>query len=84
MAGHQIRRFEIGAEKGGDDMSRYERSQYFERLCALRMAYETRGVADRFATVSIEDVIQLAERELATVVVAAEDAEAVAAKDELN
>ena len=65
-------------------MGRYERSKYFERLCALRMAYETRGVADRAASISIADVIQLAERELATVVVAAQDAEAVAAKDELN
>jgi hypothetical protein len=46
-------------------MSRYERTTYFERLCALRAAYEARQAADRTGTISIAEVIAFAERELA-------------------
>ena len=49
-------------------MSRYERTTYFERLCALRAAYEAREVADRTGTISIAEVTAFAEREIAAVI----------------
>jgi hypothetical protein len=53
--------------EGRRPMSRYERTTYFERLCALRASYETREVADRTGTISIAEVIGFAERELVAV-----------------
>jgi hypothetical protein len=52
--------------EGRQDMSRYERGIYFERLCALRAAYAAQGAEDRAVSISIEAVIEFAERELAT------------------
>lgn len=53
-------------------MNRYERTRYFERLCALRAAYEPGGVADRFGFVSIAEVIAFAERTLVAVSIPAD------------
>lgn len=70
-------------------MSRYERTTYFERLCALRAAYENRAVADRTATISIAEVIAFAERELDAVPApidtsASDEATPSASADQLN
>ena len=70
-------------------MSRYERTTYFERLCALRAAYQTREVADRSGTISIAEVIAFAERELATAIApveptASDDSVPAESADHLN
>ena len=41
-------------------MDRYNRRQYFERLCSLRDAYGSLGDDDTTSCISIEDVIALA------------------------
>jgi hypothetical protein len=42
-------------------MTRYERSQYFKRLCELRDGYRTRGAADRRGPTTIAQAIAAAE-----------------------
>ena len=42
-------------------MTRYEKMQFFETLCALRTAYASRSDADRRPELSIEDAISYAE-----------------------
>ena len=45
-------------------MSRYERRIYFERLVELRRAYVTLGDDDRATTMTVDEAIAWAEREL--------------------
>ena len=45
-------------------MTRYERNQYFKRLCELREQYRTRGSADRRGTTTIAQAIAAAEAAL--------------------
>ena len=42
-------------------MSRYERTQYFEALVALRLTFEARSDYDRLSVISIEDAIAYSE-----------------------
>jgi hypothetical protein len=42
-------------------MSRYERTQYFEALVALRLMYAARTDYDRISVISIEDAIAYSE-----------------------
>jgi hypothetical protein len=46
-------------------MSRYERTQYFEALVALRLTYEARSDYDRVSVISIEDAIAYSEAVMA-------------------
>jgi len=46
-------------------MSRYERTQYFEALVALRLTYEARTDYDRISVISIEDAIAYSEAVMA-------------------
>ena len=46
-------------------MSRYERTQYFEALVALRLTYEARSDYDRMSVISIEDAIAYSEAVMA-------------------
>jgi hypothetical protein len=46
-------------------MSRYERTQYFEALVALRLTYEARSDFDRVSVISIEDAIAYSEAVMA-------------------
>jgi len=43
-------------------MTKYERRQFFDRLVQLRALYRLRGSDDSTVTISIDDVIALAER----------------------
>ena len=45
-------------------MSRYEKRIYFEWLVAMRIAYATLDADDRTPTISVDDAIAWAEREL--------------------
>lgn len=45
-------------------MTMYERDQFFESLCRLREGYSRRDEDDRVGTMSIEEVVGWAEREL--------------------
>jgi hypothetical protein len=45
-------------------MTRYERDQFFESLCRLREGYSHRDEDDRVGTMSIEEVVGWAGREL--------------------
>jgi hypothetical protein len=45
-------------------MSRYERKVYFERLVELRLAYAVLDDDDRTSTMTIDEAIAWAEREL--------------------
>jgi hypothetical protein len=45
-------------------MSRYEKRIYFERLVAMRIAYETLAEDDRTPIITVGDAIAWAEREL--------------------
>jgi hypothetical protein len=38
-------------------MSRYERTQFFEALCAMRHGYAARGDEDRRSALSIDDAV---------------------------
>ena len=42
-------------------MTRYERNQYFKRLCELREQYRDRGADDRRGTTTIAQAIAAAE-----------------------
>jgi len=55
-------------------MSRYERTQYFEALVALRLTYEARSDYDRLSVISIEDAIAYSEAVMAALDIEAEDA----------
>jgi hypothetical protein len=46
------------------EMSRFERRNYFESLVTMRLAYEILDEADRTAVITIDEVIAWAEREL--------------------
>ncbi len=46
-------------------MSRFERTQYFERLVELHLVYAMRGDDDRTSVISIAEVIEWAEAEIA-------------------
>jgi len=46
-------------------MSRYEKRIYFERLVAMRIAYDTLAAEDRTPVISVDDAIAWAELELA-------------------
>jgi hypothetical protein len=46
------------------EMSRFERRNYFEALVTMRLAYEVLDEADRTAVITIDEVIAWAEREL--------------------
>ena len=46
-------------------MSRFERTQYFEQLVELHLAYAMCGDDDRTSVISIDDAIEWAEAELA-------------------
>lgn len=63
-------------------MNRYERRQFFERLCTLRSAYERRGSADATSVITIEAMIKraawLLERPRAALVVVTDDGSQVA------
>ena len=41
-------------------MSRYERREYFERLCELRSGYARRGADDTTSVITIEAMIERA------------------------
>jgi hypothetical protein len=45
-------------------MTRYERDQFFESLCRLREGYSHRDEDDRVGTMSIQEAVGWAEREL--------------------
>lgn len=45
-------------------MTRYERDQFFTALCQLRERYSHRGDDDRVGTLSMEDIVAWAEREM--------------------
>jgi hypothetical protein len=38
-------------------MTRYERAQFFETICAMRDAYAARGDEDRRSALSIDDAV---------------------------
>ena len=57
-------------------MTRYERMQFFEALCELRVAYASRSDADRRPELSIEDVIAYAEAVMFAIDVEAEESRA--------
>lgn len=63
-------------------MNRYERRQFFERLCTLRSAYEQRGSDDATSVITIEAMIKravwLLERPRAALVVVTDDGSQVA------
>ena len=63
-------------------MNRYERRQYFERLCTMRSAYEQRGSEDATSVITIEAMIKraiwLLERPRAALVVVTDDGSQVA------
>ena len=46
-------------------VSRFERTQYFERLVELHLAYAMRGDDDRTSVITIAELIEWAESELA-------------------
>ena len=46
-------------------MSRYEKRIYFERLVAMRIAYDTLAEDDRTPVITVDDAIAWAELELA-------------------
>jgi hypothetical protein len=62
-------------------MTRYERMQFFEALCELRVAYAARSDADRRPAISIEDAISYAE---AVMYAVEAEAEELRAFDELT
>lgn len=45
-------------------MSRFERTQYFERLVELHLAYAMGGIDDRTSVMTIEEAIAWVETEL--------------------
>ena len=45
-------------------MSRFERTQYFERLVELHVAYAMRGAEDRTGVMTIDQVIAWVETEM--------------------
>jgi hypothetical protein len=49
-------------------MTRYERDQFFEALCRLREGYSHGDDDDRAGTVSIDEVVGWAEREMVALV----------------
>lgn len=63
-------------------MNRYERRQFFERLCTMRDAYDKRGPEDTTSLITIEAMIEravwLLERPRATLVVVTDDGSQVA------
>ncbi|HET7704437.1 MAG TPA: hypothetical protein VFK35_13645 [Candidatus Limnocylindrales bacterium] len=63
-------------------MNRYERRQYFERLCTMRSAYGQRGSADATSVITIDAMIRraiwLLERPRAALVVVNDDGSQVA------
>lgn len=63
-------------------MNRYERRQYFERLCTMRSAYEQRGSEDATSVITIEAMIKraiwLLERPRAALVVVTDDGSPIA------
>ena len=46
-------------------VSRFQRTQYFERLIELHLAYAMGGIDDRTGVMTIDEAIQWAELELA-------------------
>jgi hypothetical protein len=58
-------------------MSRYERTQFFETLCAMRDGYAARGDEDRRSALSIVDAVIYADAVITAIaaeeVLAAED-----------
>ena len=46
----------------GDEMSKWERQQYFERLVQLRALYRLRGWDDDTASISVSDAVAHAEK----------------------
>jgi hypothetical protein len=46
------------------EMSRFERRNYFEALVTMRLAYDILDEADRTAVITIDEVIAWAEQEL--------------------
>ena len=45
-------------------MTRFERDQFFEALCRLREVYSHRDDDDRVGSVSIQEIVGWAEREM--------------------
>lgn len=60
-------------------MSRYERDQYFEALCALRSSYTSLGDDDRRSSLLVDDAVVYAEAVMQAL--SAEDAAEDAAAD---
>lgn len=58
-------------------MNRYERRQFFERLCTMRSAYERRGPQDTTSVITIEAMMRravwLLERPRAALVIVSDD-----------
>jgi len=46
-------------------VSRFERTEYFERLVELHLAYAMGGIDDRTCVITIDEAIEWAESELA-------------------
>ncbi len=56
--------------KGATAVSRFERTQYFERLVELHLVYAMGGIDDRIVVMTIDEAIEWAEAELAASTVA--------------
>jgi len=56
--------------EGAIVVSRFERTQYFERLVELHLAYAMGGIDDRVVAMTIDEAIEWAEAELAATTVA--------------